>query len=316
MTDTEKKPLISIIIPFYNVETFLPRCLDSIKTQTIKKLQFVLVDDGSTDKSGIIADQYAQEDTRFQVYHTKKHGVAAARNYGLSKADSDWIMFVDSDDWVSSDFCNIPFTAAMKYNADLIIFNYYLVTMNNKIKEIRKIEDTNVIDFLTAIDFDDSYLWNKLFHRNIFEGIKFPEGMNFEDIFTTPKLIYNSKRIVCIPDYLYYYRERKNSITHVFTKKQYANMFMSRLEQYNYLMKRGYPKEIGEKKLVSVSIEYLSHVWPDQNDELYQKAVSIINNMNISPELLDFKHRTKLTIWKINSNLFHILYFLKGKKIK
>ena len=310
------KPIISIIIPFYNVESFLPKCLNSCKVQTIENLQFILVDDGSTDKSGEIADQFSMEDKRFHVYHTENHGLSAALNYGLTKADADWIMFIDGDDWVEPDFCKIPLTTAIEYEADLVIFNYY-VTISNKITENKNNLNTNVVDFFSLLDFDDWYRWNKLFHRTLFEGIQYPTGIAFEDIFVTPKQAYLAKQIVYIPDRLYYYRKRENSILTTLTeknrlnKKLFNNYFISRLEEYNFILEKGYHNDKVEKLLYYVSMEYLFNYWPNKNDELYQKACKIVNSIDISSEIYNWKHRMKVRILKIAPALFHIFYILK-----
>ena len=305
------KPLISIIIPIYNVAPYLPSCLESCKAQTIENLQFILIDDGSTDKSGKIADQFSMEDSRFQVYHTENHGLSAALNYGLTKADAEWIMFIDSDDWVDPQFCELPLQAAMEFEADLVAFNIYYVKNNEHI-ERKLISNREIVDVTTGIVKGDIYRYNKLYHINLFDGIHYPEERNSEDTSITAKQIYMAKRIVCIPDFLYYYRKRKDSITHLRTF--YTDLFIAELERYEFLIEKGYPVDKEEKFLFNCTIDYLSHVRPDKSDELYLKASSVISNFNISSDKLGRKDRIKLTAWKISPALFHLMYFLKGNK--
>lgn len=116
--------MISVIVPIYNVEAYLPKCLDSLAAQTFPDAEFILIDDGSTDRSAEIASAYVGADPRFFVYHTTNHGLSAARNLGIEKARGDWLMFVDPDDYVTPDFCETPYRDALREEADLVIFGY------------------------------------------------------------------------------------------------------------------------------------------------------------------------------------------------
>ena len=122
----QKKPLISVIVPIYNVAPYIRKCLDSLKRQTMKEIEVICIDDGSTDESGKIAEEYeSQEWPVFRIIHTENRGLSAARNRGIDEAQADWLMFVDSDDWVSNEFCRTPYEVAIKYNSDLIVFWLY-----------------------------------------------------------------------------------------------------------------------------------------------------------------------------------------------
>ena len=116
------EPKVSVIVPMYNVEAYLPRCLNSLRRQTLSDIEIILVDDGSPDRCGEIADRYAREDGRFRVIHQANAGLSAARNRGIELASAPYLMFVDSDDWVEPDFCRIPFETAEEHGADLVIF--------------------------------------------------------------------------------------------------------------------------------------------------------------------------------------------------
>lgn len=117
------KPLVSIIVPVYKVEDYLERCLDTLCRQSLKDIEIILVDDGSPDRSGEICDQYAKEDRRIKVLrHPENRGLSAARNTGIAYAAADYLMFVDSDDWVHVDFCKLPYEYAMQHQADLVMF--------------------------------------------------------------------------------------------------------------------------------------------------------------------------------------------------
>ena len=118
-------PKVSVIVPIFNVKAYLPRCLDSLCCQTLTEIEIILIDDGSSDGSGEIADRYAQTDNRFQVIHQENRGLSAARNRGIEAAQAYYLMFVDSDDWVDPDFCRIPYEIATDHGVELVIFRQW-----------------------------------------------------------------------------------------------------------------------------------------------------------------------------------------------
>ena len=125
--------LFSVIVPIYNVASYVRKCLDSLKNQTMKEIEVICIDDGSTDESGRIADEYKSNNFPvFRVIHTDNRGLSAARNRGIDEARADWLMFVDSDDWVDERFCEIPYKAAIKNRADMVIFNHYIANEKGK----------------------------------------------------------------------------------------------------------------------------------------------------------------------------------------
>ena len=139
--------MISVIIPVYNVGDYINKCLASLAEQTMDDCEFIVIDDGSTDNSRIIIDEYCK-DPRFHCFHTNNRGLSAARNLGIEKAHGEWLMFVDGDDWVEPDFCRAPYRAAMDYEADLIIFQSFLEKKNKtrKIGKLNSIMKPNEVD--------------------------------------------------------------------------------------------------------------------------------------------------------------------------
>ena len=126
-------PLITVIVPIYNVAPYVRKCLDSLKRQTLKQIEVICIDDGSTDESGEIAEEYESQNwPLFRILHTDNQGLSAARNRGLDEAKSQWLMFVDSDDWVEPEFCEMPYKTAIEYQADLVIFGRYLTNSEGK----------------------------------------------------------------------------------------------------------------------------------------------------------------------------------------
>lgn len=187
--------MISVIVPVYNVEPYLKKCLDSIVNQTYEDLEILVIDDGSTDKSGQICDEYAEWDERVRVFHTDNKGLSAARNLGLKEAKGEWIEFVDSDDWVDRDYCKLPLELANIHNADLIIFRFRKIRGINRRWRIKPGKKTTE-DALRLIHEEASVVvWNKLFRRSLFNGISFPIGKLYEDNAVTHQLIHKATSI-------------------------------------------------------------------------------------------------------------------------
>ena len=215
-------PKISVIIPIYNVEKYLSKCLDSVINQTYKNLEIILINDGSTDKSGDICDYYANKDNRIVAIHQENQGTAVTRNHGLDIAAGDYIGFVDSDDWIEPDMYYTLCNNIIAYNADISVCNFSYVYQNGDGERIEC--DANGVPAKTILENDDKmdhYFnfivysvvpWNKLYNKKLFNEIRYPRDKIFDDAFTTHKLIDKSNRVVALPDYKYYYVQRNGSI--------------------------------------------------------------------------------------------------------
>ena len=193
---------ISVIVPIYNVEPYLRRCIDSIINQTYKNLEIILVDDGSTDGSGEICNKYEQQDERIRVIHKKNGGAADARNKGLEVMTGKFVSFVDSDDWIEYNFYENMIEQAIKYNADIVVSNYNYVSDNGDI--ICRYEKNDKVRYNTeeAMNemihdgFIQAVIWNKLYLKSCIKDIRFKVGQICEDEFFTYKVIANSKEVV------------------------------------------------------------------------------------------------------------------------
>lgn len=217
--------LISIIVPVYKVEKYLRRCLDSIAAQTYTNFEVILVDDGSPDHCGEICDEYASNDIRFRVIHQKNKGLSAARNTGIEACLGDYIMFVDSDDYIESNMCEVLLQSAIQNKAQLAVCGFRLVYEEDKNGDLICPPDILVSGKEAAIwclgPKSSVYLvvvWNKLYQRNLFENktcrVRFPEGFIHEDEFVSYKLFYLADRVAMIEQPLYNYLQRAGSITH------------------------------------------------------------------------------------------------------
>jgi glycosyltransferase involved in cell wall biosynthesis len=215
--------LISIIVPVYNMEGYLDRCMSSILNQTYKNLEIILVDDGSTDSSPKICDDYALKDNRIKVVHKENGGLSDARNAGLKIATGDYIGYVDSDDWIENDMYERMYNACVENDAQLAVCRYFREyddkTINDGTKRL-EILDKNEILRIYITDKDGymvyNSVWSKLFKRKLVEGVVFPKGRNSEDIMYTTRALCKLDKAVYIDTCLYHYvLDRKDSIMNV-----------------------------------------------------------------------------------------------------
>ena len=212
--------MISIIIPVYNVEEYLEKCLNSCFEQTIRDIEIIVVNDGSTDYSGEIADKLALKESRLTVLHQANKGVAAARNLGVENARNKWILFVDSDDYLEKDAAEILLTAANETNAQIIIANFVSVNpegtimSRNFIPEVLPTNNKEIAELLLQEKLPFS-LCGKLFHRSLFNETKINTELKLgEDAYLTIQLCNNANEIVSLNNVIYNYLQRASSATH------------------------------------------------------------------------------------------------------
>lgn len=235
---------ISVIVPVYNVEKYLPRCLDSIIKQSYTDLEIILVDDGSSDNSGIICDEYAKMDTRIKVIHQENGGVSSARNTALTACTlgGDYLSFVDSDDWLEPGFYD--FIAGNSSNFDILIFDYFLAYEDFK-KVIYQFSEDQELDtaecLLEMSKFNvPSFVWNKIFSKKLFEKIRFPVGQYYEDQAVMHLLIDKAEKIFYQHKALYNYYQNEKSISHSVNEKTYRDFFYVNILRGRFL-KKYYP---------------------------------------------------------------------------
>ena len=216
---------ISLVVPVYNVEKYISRCVNSLIRQLYTNIEILLIDDGSKDNSGILCDELAKRDDRIKVYHKANGGLSDARNYGIERADGDYICFIDSDDYVADDYCMKMYNAAIKENADIVICRYDRFEGEEYTGSLESNEKYLVCDKheslknLYSVDGEMYTLaWNKLYKKSVIGDIRYPVGLVNEDEFTTYKYFLNSEKIVVLNTVLYFYFKNGNSIT---TNKKY-----------------------------------------------------------------------------------------------
>jgi len=233
-------PLISIITPVYNVENYLSECIDSIIAQTFQMWELLLVDDGSTDRSRIICDEYEKKDSRIHVIHKKNSGQADSRNGALLMAKADLIGFVDSDDWIEPDMYERLFKTMQECHTDISICGYFLNYRDKVIascseKDIRIYSREEALALILEDVKIKSFPCDKLFKKELLTPL-FPSSFFYEDYAVLFKWILNASSVAFIPTPLYHYRQRQSSTRNDGDPKKEYHFFLAELERYNYLI--------------------------------------------------------------------------------
>lgn len=239
--------LISVIVPVYNVEEYLRNCLDSILQQSYSELQIILIDDGSTDNSGKICDEYEKKDSRIEVIHQQNSGIGRTRNVGLDRAKGQYIAFVDSDDFIHKDMYRDLIKLAKRNKADLTVCKFQRFKNPNFSVKWEDCPTERILrpyDVLAKLPGDqdevESVLWNKLYKSSLFNSIRFPEGLINEDA-DIIYLVIDASNIVIVTDQVYYYyRFNENSITRLDTYLYNMDIFKIYDRQQRYYQEKGY----------------------------------------------------------------------------
>lgn len=240
-------PLISLIVPVYNVENYLEKCLNSIRNQSYKNIQVIIINDGSNDNSCNIIDKYVNLDTRFQKVYQNNSGVGEARNNGILISKGQYIMFIDSDDYLHENFIQDLYNNIEKNKADIAVCDYYAVFESNKIIKYEKnwicnkniLNDKEEIMKLFLLNNMAIVPWNKLYKKSLFEFEKkpFPSNLKNEDIEGIFKIFYCAEKVSYVNKGLYYYLQRENSATKTYDNSIF-DMFTVLDNVKNYLINR------------------------------------------------------------------------------
>lgn len=318
--------LISIIIPVYNVEKYIKECLDSIIKQNIKdNIEIICVDDGSTDKSGLICDKYAKLDKRFVVVHQKNKGVSAARNLGIKIAKGKYIGWIDPDDYINNNWWeNIK--NILKNDIDVLFFDY-TVLINGEYKEKKFSYISGYISkqkFLKEITIDrrlQNQLWQKIFKRNLIKDIFFPENISLmEDYAVLHKIILKAEKIYYISKNLYVYRVRENSlVTELSIEKNYKAFLIAK-ERYVFLLNNNInvPKIGYLMRALNVCVQYykVNKNEKNKNRKMYLECKRELDSNKkyiFNYTDCDIKIRIKFILYRMN--ILNLLIYIK-KTIK
>ena len=250
---TEK---ITVIVPVYNVENYLEKCLDSLINQTYKNLEIIVINDGSTDNSGEICQEYAQKDNRIVYIEKENGGLSEARNVGLDKMSGSYVTFIDSDDWVELDYVEILYRKIIEYQADIAVGNYYSYNEDEETYYFHIYADAyyeKVYDNISI--FENLYeshemksfalisAWGKLYKAKLFDYLRFDKGKLGEDGYFNQKIYLSVNKVVYLNKGLYAYRQRSGSITKTWTEKWMHALVDAMSERITLLANLGYPLE-------------------------------------------------------------------------
>ena len=296
--------LISVIVPVYNVESYVAECIESIQNQTYMNLEIILVNDGSTDASGDICDKYAAYDERIQVIHKENAGVSAARNTGIEAANGDYIGFVDSDDYIAPTMYEDMLKLMAEHDLDIIECTAFRNNGDTNIEGCNNgsLEIFNRDEALKMAMYDCFVaVWSQLYKRRVISDVRFPIGRKFEDSAVSYLFIANTKRVGHINRCLYYYRLNPNSTTQTsFDPKSRWDFVLGYEERLQYAIDHQLPyvddcNSLLMKAVLSCLTAYYAK--PTGNQVYYDKCKKMIETYrnDASYKLLNSKY--KLFLW-------------------
>lgn len=239
--------LITIVVPVYNVESYLDKCVESIVKQTYKNLEIILVDDGSTDNSGKMCDEWAEKDSRIKVIHKENGGLSDARNKGIDIATGKWIGFIDSDDYIDVIMFERLYSACKENNCKISSCGFLREFEDASRNERWTTEDDMLLDRDGMMEYlyrgaVTCVAWNKLYDITLFNNIRYPYRKIHEDQYTTYKVFCQTDKLYHISECLYYYYQRENSITGVSFSIKNLDILEALEQAMEYHKKHGYMK--------------------------------------------------------------------------
>lgn len=304
-------PIVSVIIPAYNVAKHLNKCLDSVVSQTLRDIEIILIDDGSTDDTPRLCDEWGQKDERIRVVHQSNVGLAETRNRGVALATAPFVGFVDSDDWIEPDMYQRLYEAHLRYDADLVVCNFHMDFVEEGTTELMHDKPSGLYPKAEALfrlmmeKGLDCYSWNKLYRRSLFDGVIYPKGRWMEDHATTYKLYFNAERIAYIETPLYHYIRHGGSFTMSSSVLKEADYFQAILERRAFFLEHPFfsPREMalfrikGAQRTIS-SIKVLDEITkPDEALDLKEEMTTFVRNtFSVCRRPSFWKRRTRLAV--------------------
>ena len=312
------RPSVSVIVPIYNSEATICRCIDSLLSQTFSDWEAILVDDGSTDTSSMICDRYYEVDKRFVVLHQENSGVSSARERGLSNARGEYVIHLDADDWIEPEMLERLLDTARKECADMVICDFIDEWPDKSIinKQVPSVNENKVLirEMFTKLH---GSCWNKLVKRDLFKryDIHFPSNINIgEDLFVIVSLLLNEIKVSYLPEALYHYDHTSNPFSLTNSRRDWSIIYQSQVKCYEELFDDKYPdileylRYLAKRELFingSTYSEFMS-IYPEVNNRLTAMCKTYPGG-----RLLRFASRNRLA-YKFIQSIRHI--FIKLKK--
>jgi len=266
---------ISVVVPVYNVEKYLKKCVDSILAQSFSNFELWLIDDGSTDRCGEMCDEYEKKDSRIHVIHKKNGGLSEARNTALDRIQGRYVFFVDSDDWVSQDALKIMYSVALRTKARVVMGGMAIVDENGEITEIKRINQKKEVlgkdEMLSTLIQPNAC--NKLYDSSLFKELRYPVGRLYEDVFVYHRILNQIDYMAVIEEVTYYYLKRKSSIMNMEYNIRFTDIVDAVYDRALWLDSIGKNKLANETKLfvysqVAVAFAHLDRNIPDHKARL------------------------------------------------
>lgn len=302
--------MISVIVPVYNVEAYLSKCIESIINQTYDDLEIILVDDGSPDKSGEICDEYAKKDSRIKVIHKENGGLSSARNAGINAANGDLIGFVDSDDYIHPEMYERMYNAIEKEKADLCMCSFKMVNqfdivINSTVEPIQNevlSREECFVRLFGPIGWQYVTVPMKLYKKNLFNSLRFEEGKLHEDEFLIHHLFGKCNTVVTVSDELYFYVQREGSIMHTKSTMNEICTIEAFFDRYKYLKSCGYKNLAKTSLYISFGrlFSLLKTGYPNEFAQVIKKRVKLV-------------HRALITVNVVYAIKLLLGYLLRGK---
>lgn len=322
--------LISVVVPVYNVENYLDECIVSIINQSYFNIEIILVNDGSSDKSYDICEKYKSLDSRIKVIHKENGGLSSARNKGLELARGEYIVFIDSDDYIKNDYILLLYESISKMNSDISICEFELIIKESIKEKNISLNPRNIysnIEVLkkTLLGEVECYAWNKMYKTALLKenDIYYPEGKLYEDIPTFIKILLKAKRISFVKEQLYSYRIREGSITFEKNRKL-INDFNYAINKANFLIEDIIAKNKIEEELMNFNImlcimnlNNLAKYTNYKNKIFYKEYRNIFNKRYLDYTIFSvIKNKYILKRVKRDFILFKLKLFCLKTKIK
>lgn len=321
---------VSVIVPVYNVENYLAKCLNSLVNQTLEDIEIIVVNDGSKDNSQKIIDEFqTQFPTKIFAFQKENEGLSDARNFGIDRANGEFIGFVDSDDYVTETMFQELYGLAKKHNAEMAICNLQKVdetgNITQKLTQIPNMPEKIDLEKHFSVFSDLGYFaCNKIFKKELFQDKRFKKGVHFEDIQLIPQLLLECKTIVQTQNYHYQYLERSDSITKTHTEKgldmlKAVEDVKAAFEKSNYKFHR---KEFENFQILQGVYSFLAYLAFVKNDEIYDEMTAKLrkfmkeNEISLRKVML-YKRFDKnyLVSLSVKKKIYYLLYFLNQKKL-
>lgn len=305
---------LTVIVPVYNVEKYLHRCIDSILNQTFKDFELILVNDGSTDNSAQICEEYSQKDKRIKVIHKQNGGLSSARNVGLDIAEGEYIGFVDSDDYISHNMFNELYQKIRKHNADLAICNFLYIKedelFSNTYEKLDIVEEFEGLEIINQLYQSKGtqfvVAWNKLYKKKLFNQLRYEDGFLHEDEYIIHKILYRCEKVVYSPRSMYYYVQRNGSIMNTTNNKKSIDIvraFEDRVKFFRKINNLSLYQKAMDAYIVRTLIEY-NRVTDSQIKVYLSDSVRKVLYLLLKNKKLLFKEKIAFIFLAISPKLY------------